>query len=139
MTKAFLLQQLAFPSPKVGRELLLPMAVVSVFTGAVSAMVIEKALTLLRARLYDSTYVHAAFKSCPQSNYSKLKLLSSIADAYNSSALLLGPQGSGKITASPLCKDIPPILLPSIPLPPLRAVDSAADPTDGETGSFLFT
>ncbi|RZS28152.1 hypothetical protein BHM03_00061707 [Ensete ventricosum] len=111
---------------------------------AVSAMVVEKAPTLLRARLCDPTYVHAAFKSCPQSNYrchsppylpvetlaflflvlnlmdfpmcpvihfsisnkkmylcigSKLKLLiaSSIADAYNNSALLLGPRGSGKI------------------------------------------
>ncbi|KAJ8478307.1 hypothetical protein OPV22_022034 [Ensete ventricosum] len=62
-------------------------------------MVVEKAPTLLRARLCDPTYVHAAFKSCPQSNYSKLKLLiaSSIADAYNNSALLLGPRGSGKI------------------------------------------
>ena len=36
---------------------------------AVSAMAVEKALTLLRARLCDPTYVHAAFKSCPQSNY----------------------------------------------------------------------
>ncbi|CAD5168481.1 unnamed protein product [Musa acuminata subsp. malaccensis] len=62
-------------------------------------MAVEKALILLRARLCDPTYVHAAFKSCPQSNYSKLKLLiaSSMADAYNNSALLLGPRGSGKI------------------------------------------
>ncbi|WOK92519.1 origin of replication complex subunit 4 [Canna indica] len=57
------------------------------------------ALTLLRSRLCDPTYIHAPFKSSKQSNYSKLKELVSgtISDSCNNSALLLGPRGSGKV------------------------------------------
>ncbi|KAG1346959.1 Origin of replication complex subunit 4 [Cocos nucifera] len=64
--------------------------------------VAEKAQTLLRRRLCSPTFAHAAFKSSPESNYSKLRLLisSSIAEACNNSVLLLGPRGSGKIAAS---------------------------------------
>ncbi|XP_010924349.2 origin of replication complex subunit 4 isoform X3 [Elaeis guineensis] len=61
--------------------------------------VAEKAQALLRRRLCSPTFAHAAFKSSPESNYSKLRFLisSSIAEACNNSVLLLGPRGSGKI------------------------------------------
>ncbi|KAG6511410.1 hypothetical protein ZIOFF_029478 [Zingiber officinale] len=59
----------------------------------------EKALALLRSRLYDPNYVHATFKSSEESNYCKLKFLimNSISDSCNNSILLLGPRGSGKV------------------------------------------
>ncbi|KAJ0971595.1 hypothetical protein J5N97_019554 [Dioscorea zingiberensis] len=62
-------------------------------------MAAEKALALLRSRLCDVSFAHGAFKSSPDSNYSKLKFIisNSIAEGCNNSVLLLGPRGSGKI------------------------------------------
>lgn len=58
----------------------------------------ETALTLLRQRLCDPYFVYSAFKSAPNSNYSKLKFLISntVTEACNNSVLLLGPRGCGK-------------------------------------------
>ncbi|ONK81693.1 uncharacterized protein A4U43_C01F31920 [Asparagus officinalis] len=61
-------------------------------------MASEKTLALLRSRLCNRNFVHSAFKSSPDSNYSKLKFLiaNSISEACNNSVLLLGPRGCGK-------------------------------------------
>ncbi|XP_072961604.1 origin of replication complex subunit 4 isoform X3 [Typha angustifolia] len=61
-------------------------------------MAAEKSLALFRSRLCDTRFVHSAFKSSPESNYSKLKFLisTSISEGCNNSVLLLGPRGSGK-------------------------------------------
>ncbi|KAG6515119.1 hypothetical protein ZIOFF_025504 [Zingiber officinale] len=68
-------------------------------TYPIATMDTEKALALLRSRLYDPNYVHATFKSSEESNYCKLKFLimNSISDSCNNSILLLGPRGSGKV------------------------------------------
>ncbi|XP_057960514.1 origin of replication complex subunit 4 isoform X2 [Malania oleifera] len=59
----------------------------------------EKALTFLRSRLCNPSYVFRPLSDSPDSNYSKLKFIisSSVTETCNNSILLLGPRGSGKI------------------------------------------
>ncbi|CAH9104810.1 unnamed protein product [Cuscuta epithymum] len=59
----------------------------------------ERALVLLRTRLCNPNYVFTLFPDSPDSNYSKLKYIisSSVTEACNNSALLLGPRGCGKV------------------------------------------
>ncbi|KAG0465543.1 hypothetical protein HPP92_019707 [Vanilla planifolia] len=61
-------------------------------------MASEKAITLLRQRICDSSFVYSAFRYSSNENYSKLKFLISntISEACNNSVLLLGPRGCGK-------------------------------------------
>ncbi|KAH7860699.1 hypothetical protein Vadar_016946 [Vaccinium darrowii] len=58
----------------------------------------KEALILLRNRLCNPRFVFAPFSLSPDSNYSKLKFIvsSSVTEASNNSALLLGPRGCGK-------------------------------------------
>ncbi|KAG8471361.1 hypothetical protein CXB51_036439 [Gossypium anomalum] len=59
----------------------------------------EKALNLLRSRLFDPNFIFRPFSDSPDSNYSKLKFIisTSVTEACNNSILLLGPRGSGKV------------------------------------------
>uniref|UniRef100_A0A0E0C661 Origin of replication complex subunit 4 n=1 Tax=Oryza meridionalis TaxID=40149 RepID=A0A0E0C661_9ORYZ len=65
---------------------------------AAAASVASQAQAVLRGRLCDQAVVHAALRSSPDTNYSKLKYLvaSSVSEACNNSVLLLGPRGCGK-------------------------------------------
>ncbi|XVF25970.1 hypothetical protein REPUB_Repub13aG0259900 [Reevesia pubescens] len=54
----------------------------------------EKALNLLRTRLFNPNFIFKPLSDSPDSNYSKLKFIIS---SCNNSILLLGPRGSGKV------------------------------------------
>ncbi|CAN4121739.1 unnamed protein product [Withania somnifera] len=59
----------------------------------------EQAQILLRTRLCNPNFIFTIFSDSPDSNYSNLKYImsSSITEACNNSALLLGPRGCGKL------------------------------------------
>ncbi|XP_062109449.1 origin of replication complex subunit 4 [Humulus lupulus] len=59
----------------------------------------ERALSFLRGRLCDPSFIFSSFSNSTDSNYSKLKFIvsSSVTEACNNSILLLGPRGSGKV------------------------------------------
>ncbi|KAJ8770054.1 hypothetical protein K2173_010042 [Erythroxylum novogranatense] len=59
----------------------------------------EKAQSIIRSRLCNSSFVFKPLSDSPDSNYSKLKFIisSSITEGCNNSILLLGPRGSGKL------------------------------------------
>ncbi|CAA0839835.1 origin recognition complex subunit 4 [Striga hermonthica] len=59
---------------------------------------VEQAMTILRNRLTNPSFVFSFFSQFTDSNYSKLKYIisSSITEACNNSVLLLGPRGCGK-------------------------------------------
>ncbi|WMV28306.1 hypothetical protein MTR67_021691 [Solanum verrucosum] len=59
----------------------------------------EQGQILLRTRLCNPNFIYTIFSDSPDSNYSKLKYImsSSVTEACNNSALLLGPRGCGKV------------------------------------------